>query len=167
LILDGLFAFVAAIRDHFDYILFNKINIDMLDYQKRLTQRRSHAAPRLFATDHAPMIATFFHRSFGVDEPPGRLGLHDRDWPRKHYPQDQDDPRYELTSSAEQALEWLHGLVYRRFIGTESRMKTVFGLLKRIIDDTELNPARELPSCRNARPTSMPRSRRSRTVISS
>jgi hypothetical protein len=32
----------------------------MLDCQKLLTQRRSHPAPRLFATDHAPMIATCF-----------------------------------------------------------------------------------------------------------
>jgi flagellar motility protein MotE (MotC chaperone) len=64
----------------------------------------------------------------------------DRGWLRKYYPQGQDDPHYDLTSSAEQALEWLNGLGQRTFIGTESRLKTIFGLLKQIIDGTELNP---------------------------
>lgn len=64
----------------------------------------------------------------------------DRGWLRKYYPQGQDEPHYDLTSSAEQALEWLQGLGQRAFIGTESRLMTVFGLLKQIVDGTELNP---------------------------
>ena len=64
----------------------------------------------------------------------------DRGWLRKYYPQGQDEPHYDLTSSAEQALEWLQGLGGRAFIGTESRLMTVFDLLQQIIDGTELNP---------------------------
>lgn len=64
----------------------------------------------------------------------------DRGWLRKYYPQGQDEPHYDLTSPAEQALEWLQGLGQRPFIGTESRLMTVFGLLKQIVDGTELNP---------------------------
>lgn len=64
----------------------------------------------------------------------------DRGWLRKYYPQGQDEPHYDLTSSAEQALQWLQDLGQRPFIGTESRLMTVFDLLKQIIDGTELNP---------------------------
>lgn len=64
----------------------------------------------------------------------------DRGWLRKYYPQGQDEPHYDLTSPAEQALEWLSGLEQRAFIGTESRLMTVFDLLKQIVDGTELNP---------------------------
>jgi len=35
-----------------------------MDYQQLLTQRRTHPAWRLLAADHAPMIASFLHRSF-------------------------------------------------------------------------------------------------------
>lgn len=64
----------------------------------------------------------------------------DRGWLRKYYPPGQDEPHYDLTSPAEQALEWLNGLGQRAFIGTESRLMTVFDLLKQIADGTELNP---------------------------
>jgi len=64
----------------------------------------------------------------------------DRGWLRKYYPQGQDEPHYDLTSSAEQALAWLQALGGRAFIGTESRLMTVFDLLKQIVDGTELNP---------------------------
>lgn len=64
----------------------------------------------------------------------------DRGWLRKYYPPGEDEPHYDLTSPAEQALEWLQGLGQRAFIGTESRLMTVFDLLKQIADGTELNP---------------------------
>lgn len=64
----------------------------------------------------------------------------DRGWLRKYYPEGEDQPHYDLTSPAEGAIEWLQGLGQRSFIGTESRLMTVFGLLKQIVDGTELNP---------------------------
>jgi flagellar motility protein MotE (MotC chaperone) len=147
----------------------------MMDYQQLLTQRRSHPAWRLLAADHAPMIASFLHRSFVApntrtiarQQLVSQLDDHlfqlheasgenlfpkaaasylddwasdERGWLRKYYPQGQDEAHYDLTSPAELALEWLHGLGQRHFIGTESRLMTVFDLLKQIVDGTELNP---------------------------
>jgi len=146
-----------------------------MDYQQLLAQRRAHPAWRLLAADHAPMIASFLHRSFVVpnvrtiarQQLASQLDDHlfqlheltgeqaypkpasaylddwaadDRGWLRKYYPPGQDEPHYDLTSAAEQALEWLQGLGQRAFIGTESRLMTVFDLLKQIADGTELNP---------------------------
>lgn len=64
----------------------------------------------------------------------------ERGWLRKYYPSGQDEPHYDLTSSTELAIDWLLGLGKRSFIGTESRLMTVFDLLHQIVDGTELNP---------------------------
>lgn len=146
-----------------------------MDYQQLLAQRRAHPSWRLLAADHAPMIASFLHRSFVApnvrtiarQQLVSQLDDHlyqlheltgeqafpkpaasylddwasdDRGWLRKYYPPGEDEPHYDLTSPAEQALEWLQGLGQRAFIGTESRLMTVFDLLKQIADGTELNP---------------------------
>jgi hypothetical protein len=146
-----------------------------MDYQQLQTQRRTHPAWRLLAADHAPMIASFLHRSFissnlrtisrqqlaselddhlfHLHELSGEVlfpkaatvylddwASDERGWLRKYYPSGQDEPHYDLTSATEQALGWLQGLGQRQFIGTESRLMTVFDLLRQIVDGTELNP---------------------------
>lgn len=68
----------------------------------------------------------------------------DSAWLRKYYPPGQDEPHYDLTPAAEQAITWLKDLGQRTFIGTESRLMTVFDLLKQIVDGTELNPRRRV-----------------------
>ncbi|UUM21634.1 DUF3375 domain-containing protein [Mycoavidus sp. SF9855] len=62
-------------------------------------------------------------------------------WLRKYYTVDSDEPHYDLTFSAELAINWLAGLKQRQFIGTESRLIMVFELLRQIADGTELDPA--------------------------
>ncbi|WP_332879724.1 DUF3375 domain-containing protein [Massilia sp. S19_KUP03_FR1] len=64
----------------------------------------------------------------------------DRGWLRKYYPAGQDEPHYDLAASTETALTWLQSLGQRSFIGTESRLLTVFDLLNQIIEGSELNP---------------------------
>ncbi|RJG11158.1 DUF3375 domain-containing protein [Massilia cavernae] len=64
----------------------------------------------------------------------------DKGWLRKYYPPGQDEAHFDLTSSTEMAIDWLNGLGKRAFIGTESRLMTVFDLLHQIVDGTELNP---------------------------
>lgn len=47
-------------------------------------------------------------------------------WLRKYYPADSDEPHYDITPATEKAINWLVSLEQRTFIGTESRLKTVF-----------------------------------------
>ncbi|MBA2651328.1 MAG: DUF3375 domain-containing protein [Tatlockia sp.] len=63
----------------------------------------------------------------------------DKGWLRKFYPQDSDDPHYDLTPATEKALVWLESLAERRFVGTESRLLMVFELLRQMINGTETN----------------------------
>lgn len=64
----------------------------------------------------------------------------ERGWLRKYYPAGQDEAHYDLASSTEQAIDWLRTLGQRAFIGTESRLMTVFDLLHQIVEGTELDP---------------------------
>jgi ribosomal protein S16 len=61
-------------------------------------------------------------------------------WLRKIYPPGRDDPHYDLTPQAEKAIEWLLSLKPQAFIGTESRLITVFDLLRQILAGSELDP---------------------------
>jgi hypothetical protein len=65
----------------------------------------------------------------------------ERAWLRKFYPPNTDEAHYDLTSSAERAITWLEGLGQRQFVGTSSRLLTVFELLRQLVEGTEINPA--------------------------
>lgn len=63
-----------------------------------------------------------------------------RGWLRKYYPPDSDEPHFDLTPATEKALAWLASLGQRQFVGTESRLITVFQLLRQIVQGTEIDP---------------------------
>lgn len=65
----------------------------------------------------------------------------ERGWLRKYYREGSDEPHFDVTPAAEQAIRWLAGLERQQFIGTESRLKTVFELLRQIVQGTETDPA--------------------------
>jgi hypothetical protein len=68
----------------------------------------------------------------------------DSGWLRKYYPGDSDEPHYDLTPATEKAIEWLASLRQRQFVATESRLLTVFELLRQIVEGTEPDRAARL-----------------------
>ena len=65
-------------------------------------------------------------------------------WLRKFYPSGQDEPHYDITSQVQKAVDWLLSLKQQPFIGTESRLITVFELLRQIVAGVESNPDQRL-----------------------
>ncbi|AGC46274.1 hypothetical protein MYSTI_04986 [Myxococcus stipitatus DSM 14675] len=65
-------------------------------------------------------------------------------WLRKFYPPDTDEPHFDLTPAAERALRWLSQLTEQPFVGTESRLLTVFHLLQEMTEGTEPDPGARL-----------------------
>jgi hypothetical protein len=61
----------------------------------------------------------------------------DKGWLRKYYPPDSDEAHYDLTPAVEKALGWLEGLTQRMFVGTESRLMTIFELLRQMVAGVE------------------------------
>ena len=56
----------------------------------------------------------------------------DKAWLRKFYPPGTDEPHFDLTPATERALSWLQALGQRSFVGTESRLLTLFDLLRQM-----------------------------------
>src|SRR3984957_2982319 len=61
-------------------------------------------------------------------------------WLRKYYPEGTDEPHFDATPAVEKALAWVRALGEREFVGTESRLNTIFELLRQIVFGTEPDP---------------------------
>lgn len=61
-------------------------------------------------------------------------------WLRKFYVAGTDEPQFDLTPATEKAIAWLGSLAERSFVGTESRLMTLFALLREMSEGTETDP---------------------------
>ena len=68
----------------------------------------------------------------------------DKAWLRKFYRLGSDEPQFDLTPATEKAIDWLSQLSERSFIDTESRLLTLFELLKQMSEGSESNPAKRI-----------------------
>ena len=68
----------------------------------------------------------------------------EKGWLRKFYPALSDEPHFDLTPATERALAWLTSLTERAFVGTESRLLTLFELLKQMSEGSDTNPETRL-----------------------
>ncbi len=75
----------------------------------------------------------------------------DRAWLRKFYQEGSDEPHFDLTPAAEKAIAWLGTLAERAFVGTESRLRTVFDLLRQIRSGAEADPAERIEELKRRR----------------
>ncbi len=60
-------------------------------------------------------------------------------WLRKYYPPGTDEPHYDVTPATEKVIDWIAQLGERHFIGTESRLLTVFELLRQMAEGTQVD----------------------------
>ncbi|MFL9856132.1 DUF3375 domain-containing protein [Paraburkholderia madseniana] len=149
------------------------------DYSTLDALRQNHPAWRLLRSDHAPLVASFLHRTFtapnvrvisqadlaealedelyALREQLGPTAFpkaasdylndwaaNDKGWLRKFYRQDSDEPHFDLTPATEKAIAWLGTLTERSFVGTESRLLTLFELLKQMSEGSESDPETRL-----------------------
>lgn len=75
----------------------------------------------------------------------------DRAWLRKYYPPGSDEAHYDLGPAVEKALLWVRDLPPREFIGTESRLNTIFELLRQMVHGAETNPEHRVAELRSRR----------------
>ena len=68
----------------------------------------------------------------------------DKGWLRKFYRTGTDEAQFDLTPATEKAIAWLVQLSERQFVGTESRLLTLFDLLKQMSEGSEADPAKRI-----------------------
>ncbi|MDO3377704.1 DUF3375 domain-containing protein [Geoalkalibacter halelectricus] len=69
----------------------------------------------------------------------------------KRYPERGDEPVYDLTPSVAKAMEWIADLKPKAFVGTESRLLTVFNLLREIRSKASDSPERRIQELERTR----------------
>jgi hypothetical protein len=72
-------------------------------------------------------------------------------WLRKYYPEGSDEPYFDATPAVEKAIGWVKALQARSFVGTESRLNTIFILLRQMVFGTETDPEVRLAELRRRR----------------
>jgi hypothetical protein len=75
----------------------------------------------------------------------------DKGWLRKFYKPGTDEAQFDLTPATEKAFAWLAQLTERPFVGTESRLLTLFALLEQISAGTEADPVKRVADLRKKR----------------
>ena len=75
----------------------------------------------------------------------------EKGWLRKFYRSDSDEPHFDLTPATEKAIAWLASLSERSFVGTESRLLTLFELLRQMSEGTETDPEARTAELRKRR----------------
>jgi hypothetical protein len=118
---------------------------------------RVFVQPNVRVMAQAPLVEALEDTLYGLRETLGQQvfpksaqaylndwAANDKGWLRKFYPLGSDEPHYDLTPPTERALAWLASLSERSFVGTESRLLTLFGLLKQMNDGSETSPEARL-----------------------
>ena len=82
----------------------------------------------------------------------------EKGWLRKFYRQDSDEPQFDLTPATEKAIAWLSSLTERSFVGTESRLLTLFELLRQMSEGTTMSVVmmKNVPQSPSSQSTSSP-----------
>jgi len=75
----------------------------------------------------------------------------DKGWLRKFYRHGSDEPYFDLTPATEKAIAWLGTFSERSFVGTESRLLTLFDLLRQMSEGSETDPKARLAELRKRR----------------
>lgn len=75
----------------------------------------------------------------------------EKGWLRKYYREGSDEPFFDLSPAAERAIAWLASLETRSFVGTESRLLTLFELLRQMAEGMESNAQMRVAELRKRR----------------
>lgn len=90
-----------------------------------------HSLRRVRGDDAAPRRALDYLTEWAADE---------RGWLRRYYPPGEVEPWFDLTPGTEQALAWVARLEDQPFVGTESRLRTLYELIARMAAALETDP---------------------------
>jgi hypothetical protein len=75
----------------------------------------------------------------------------EKGWLRKFYLRGTDEPYFDLVPATERVIAWLGELESRSFVGTESRLLTLFDLLRQMVSGTLTDPAERLAELQSRR----------------
>ncbi|MGM0600715.1 MAG: DUF3375 domain-containing protein [Candidatus Rifleibacteriota bacterium] len=114
----------------FLYKVFVKPNLRIISQSELVAKLEDELfnLREIFGDELYPKAASFYLNEWTQTE---------KGWLRKFYPEKLDEPHFDLTPATEKAISWVEALGKRKFVGTESRLLTVFELLHQIVAGSE------------------------------
>lgn len=76
---------------------------------------------------------------------------YDKGWLRRFYRNEGDEPYIDLTPSVEKVVSWVKSLERSMFVGTESRLKIIFELLRQLTEETDEDRGARIKTLENRR----------------
>lgn len=117
------FLFQVFILPNQRELLYSELESKLQDFLYHLRE--------LYGAEAYPRAAKEYLNDWTSDETP---------YLRKYYPRHSDEPKIDVTPSVEKVIEWLQSLEQQEFVGTESRLLTLFQVLRDTVKHTELDP---------------------------
>lgn len=116
-------------------------------FMKAFTGPNQRDIGRQELIDHLDDLLFSLREVYGEDKFPRPAGEYldewaapERAWLRKYYVTGQDEPRYDLTAAAEDVVRWVESLSGRDFVATQSRLTSIFAVLKALVQQSETDP---------------------------
>ncbi|QHK21869.1 DUF3375 family protein [Pseudarthrobacter psychrotolerans] len=116
-------------------------------FMKAFTGPNERDIGRQELIDHLDDVLFGLREVFGPDKFPRPAGEYldewaapERAWLRKYYVPGQDEPRYDLTAASEDVVRWVESLSGRDFVATQSRLTSIFAVLKALVQQSETDP---------------------------
>ncbi|MFX1818381.1 DUF3375 domain-containing protein [Pseudarthrobacter sp. CC4] len=116
-------------------------------FMKAFTGPNQRDIGRQELIDHLDDILFGLRDVYGEDKFPRPAGEYLDDWAatekawlRKYYVPGQDEPHYDLTPAAEDVVRWVENLRGRDFVATQSRLTSIFAVLKALVQQSETDP---------------------------
>ncbi len=75
----------------------------------------------------------------------------EKGWLRKFYLTGTDEPHFDLVPATERVIAWLGELEARSFVGTESRLLTLFELLRQMVTGSQTDPSARIAELQKRR----------------
>ena len=72
---------------------------------------------------------------------------------RNFYVDNDDEPHYDISAKAEKAIQWIDDLISKKFVGTESRLRTIFSLVEQIVIGSDKNKENRLENLEKQKQT--------------
>ncbi len=145
--------YLVKLRQHPTWQLLRADNAPLIlhFFYRVFIMPNSRSLSQSFLTEKLDDTLFYLRKIHGEKTYPKTAKAYLNDWAngengflRKYYVQNSDEPEFDLTPASEKAIEWLRSLEQKQFIGTESRLLTVFDLLKTILQTTQTDPAQRI-----------------------
>lgn len=141
---------INTLRDnHAGWSLLRSTNapLSISFFMKAFTGPNQRDIGRQELIDHLEDILFGLRDVYGEDKFPRPAGEYlddwaapERAWLRKYYVPGQDEPHYDLTPAAEDVVRWVENLSGRDFVATQSRLTSIFAVLKALVQQSETDP---------------------------